>query len=191
MIARGNFGWSVNASMRTLPDYLADGLDIIFVGLNPGLYSVEVGHYFATPRNRFWTAINLSGLLAEPACAEQDHRLLLHGIGLTDVVKRPTRGASELRAADFRRWAPVLKEKLERHRPRIVCFHGTTAYRGYMKYAGGRVDQPGLGVQPVVIGSSLVFVTPNPSPANAAWSLADLVEWYRRLADLRDGMTGP
>ena len=190
MIAPGNFGWSVNASMRTLPDYLADGLDIVFVGLNPGLYSVQVGHYFATPRNRFWTAINRSGLLAEPASADQDHRLLQQGIGLTDVVKRPTRGASELRAADFRRWAPVLKEKLERHRPRIVCFHGTTAYRGYMKYAEDSAGRPGLGVQPDAIGSSKVFVTPNPSPANAAWSLADLVEWYRRLAALRDGVNG-
>ena len=190
MTALSNFGWSINAGMHTLPDYLADGLDIIFVGLNPGLYSVQVGHYFATPRNRFWTAINRSGLLVEPACAEQDHRLLQHGIGLTDVVKRPTRGASELRAADFRRWAPVLKAKFERRRPRIVCFHGTIAYRGYMKYAEDRVDRLELGVQPVAIGSPLVFVTPNPSPANAAWSLADLVQWYRRLAALRDGMTG-
>ena len=66
------------------------------------LYSVQVGHYFATPRNRFWTAINRSGLLAEPVGAAQDHRLLRQGIGLTDVVKRATRGASELRAADFR-----------------------------------------------------------------------------------------
>ena len=188
MIATGNLGCRVNANVRSLPDYLGDGLDIIFVGLNPGLYSVQVGHYFATPRNRFWTAINRSGLLAEPVGAAQDHRLLRQGIGLTDVVKRATRGASELRAADFRRWAPVLKEKLERHRPRIVCFHGTTAYRGYMKHAEGRVGKLELGVQPVAIGSSQVFVTPNPSPANAAWSLADLVEWYRRLAVLRDGL---
>ena len=191
MIATGNLGCRVNANVRSLPDYLGDGLDIIFVGLNPGLYSVQVGHYFATPRNRFWTAINRSGLLAEPVGAAQDHRLLRQGIGLTDVVKRATRGASELRAADFRRGAPVLKEKLERHRPRIVCFHGKTAYRGYMKYAEDRVDLLELGAQPVAIGSSLVFVTPNPSPANAAWSLADLVGWYRRLAALRDGMSGP
>ena len=191
MIATGNLGCRVNANVRSLPDYLGDGLDIIFVGLNPALYSVQVGHYFATPRNRFWTAINRSGLLAEPVGAAQDHRLLRQGIGLTDVVKRATRGASELRAADFRRGAPVLKEKLERHRPRIVCFHGKTAYRGYMKYAEDRVDLLELGAQPVAIGSSLVFVTPNPSPANAAWSLADLVGWYRRLAALRDGMSGP
>ena len=189
MIATGNLGCRVNANVRSLPDYLGDGLDIIFVGLNPGLYSVQVGHYFATPRNRFWTAINRSGLLAEPVGAAQDHRLLRQGIGLTDVVKRATRGASELRAADFRRGAPVLKEKLERHRPRIVCFHGKTAYRGYMKYAEDRARCSASRKSPY--WSSLVFVTPNPSPANAAWSLADLVGWYRRLAALRDGMSGP
>ena len=173
--------------MQTLPDYLADGLDIVFVGLNPGLYSVQVGHYFATPRNRFWTALNLSGLVAEPMSAENDLRMLDHGIGFTDVVKRPTRGASELRAADFRRWAPVLRGKLECHAPRIVCFHGTSVYRGYLKYAVGSACRPELGEQPAAIGSSRVFVVPNPSPANATWSLDDLVEWYRRLRALRDG----
>ncbi len=119
--------------------------------------------------------------------AEDDRRMLDHGVGFTDVVKRPTSGASELRAADFRRWAPVLRGKLERHAPRIVCFHGTTAYRGYLKYAESSARRPALGEQPDAIGSSRVFVVPNPSPANAAWSLDDLVEWYRRLRALRDG----
>ena len=173
--------------MQTLPDYLADGLDIVFVGLNPGLYSVQVGHYFATPRNRFWTALNRSGLVAESMSAEDDLHMLDHGIGLTDVVKRPTGGASDLRAADFRRWAPILRRKLERHAPRIVCFHGTTAYRGYLRYAESSAWRPELGEQPAAIGSSQVFVVPNPSPANATWSLDDLVEWYRRLRALRDG----
>ena len=53
------------------------------------------------------------------------------------MVKRPTRNTSELRAADYRRWAPVLKAKLERYSPLIVCFHGAVAYRNYLKYAEG------------------------------------------------------
>lgn len=114
----------------TLPDYLAPGLDIVFVGLNPGLQSVEAGHYFASPRNRFWTAVNRSGLLTQDLDATRDAELMDQGIGLTDVVKRPTRGASELRAA--------------------------------------------------------VFVVPNPSPANAVYSLRDLVGWYRCLKELRE-----
>ncbi len=173
--------------METLPDYLQEGLDIVLVGLNPSLYSVEVGHYFATPRNRFWRAVNRSGLLAEPLDANTDYRMPEQGIGLTDVVKRPTRGASDLRAADYREWAPVLKAKLERFQPLIVCFHGAVAYRSYLRYAEGvRESSIELGLQPHTIGRSSVFLVPNPSPANAAYSLDVLVCWYEALRDLRD-----
>lgn len=175
--------------MKTLPDYLAPGLDIVLVGLNPGLYSARVGHYFAAPSNRFWTAINRSGLLKEPLDAFTDYKILEQGVGFTDVVKRPSSGASDLRAADFRRWAPVLKEKLERFQPRTVCFQGVTGYRNYLRYAEGVQEQPKLGLQPHTIGRSMVFLVPNPSPANAAFSVEDLVSWYRRLDDLRDELT--
>lgn len=174
--------------MKTLPDYLAPGLDIVFVGINPGAYSAQVGRYFATPTNRFWPAVNRSGLLPEPLGPEDDHRLPGYGIGLTDVVKRPSSSASKLRAADYRRWAPVLKEELERFGPLIACFHGVTGYRSYLKYAEGTESRPELGLQPRDIGVSRVFVVPNPSPANAVYSLDELVDWYRRLKELRDGL---
>ena len=174
--------------MITLPDYLSPDLDIVFVGLNPGLYSVEVGHYFASPRNRFWPAINRSGLLTEPLDAGSDAKMLRQKMGLTDVVKRPTSGASELRAADYRCWAPVLREKLLRNRPRIVCFHGAVAYRSYLRYACGISERAELGLQPRPIGRSRVFLVPNPSPANAVYSLDVLVCWYRRLGQLRDSL---
>ena len=176
--------------MKTLPDYLAPGLDIVFVGINPGAYSAQVGHYFATPTNRFWHAINRSGLLAETLGSNTDHRILQHRIGLTDVVKRPSSSASKLRAADFRRWAPVLREKLERFKPMLVCFQGVTGYRSYLKYAEGADERPQLGLQPRTIGASRVFVVPNPSPANAAYSLETLEGWYRRLGELRDELSG-
>ena len=176
--------------MKTLPDHLTTGLDIVFVGINPGAHSAEVGHYFATPANRFWPAINRSGLLAEPLSPSTDHQALRHGIGLTDVVKRPSSSASKLRAADFRRWAPVFKEKLEQYQPLIVCFHGVTGYRNYLKYAGVVDERLRLGAQPRAIGTSRVFVVPNPSPANAAYSLDTLVCWYRRLRELRDELKG-
>ncbi len=175
--------------MNTLPDYLKPDLDIILVGLNPSLYSVEVGHYFSTTRNRFWPAINRSGLLAEPLDASTDYKMLEQGIGLTDIVKRPTRGASDLRAADYREWAPVLKEKLERFSPLIVCFHGVVAYRNYLRHAENiRQSSIELGLQPHTIGRSRVFVIPNPSPANAAYSLDTLIHWYQVLRDLRDSI---
>ena len=173
-------------TVNTLPDYLAPDLDVVFVGINPGAYSAEVGHYFATPSNRFWTAVNRSGLFPEPLTARDDHRALDFGVGFTDVVKRPSSSASKLRVADYRRWAPVLREKLERLAPLIVCFHGVTGYRGYLEHAEGIDDRPRLGLQDRTIGASRVFVVPNPSPANAVYSVDDLTAWYRRLKDLRD-----
>ncbi len=90
---------------RTLPDYLSPGLDLVFVGINPGLYSVEHGHYFARPTSRFWRAFSRSVLSAPIRAAlgraalgpEDDAGLLAFGIGFTDVVKVPSRSAGELR----------------------------------------------------------------------------------------------
>ncbi len=174
--------------METLPDYLGEGLDIILVGLNPSAYSVKEGHYFANPRNRFWTAFNRGGLVPKELSPQLDHTLPDHGIGFTDVVKRPTSQASGLKAEDYRRWAPVLKEKLERFRPRIVCFHGLMAYSHYLRHGEGIREKPSLGLQTLRIGGALVFVVPNPSPANAQYSLDTLVGWYRELKALRDGL---
>lgn len=172
--------------MDTLPDYLRPDLDIVLIGLNPGLNSVKVGHYFAFGRNRFWPAINRSGLLPETLDAEHDHRMLEFGIGFTDVVKRPSAGSSDLRAADFKEWAPILKEKLLQYQPGIAAFHGATAYRNYLKHAEGINEKPELGLQDLRIGQSRVFLLPNPSPANAVYSLGDLTGWYVALRKLRD-----
>jgi TDG/mug DNA glycosylase family protein len=172
-----------------LPDYLAKDLDIIFVGLNPSLYSARVGHYFANPRNRFWAALNQSGLVGRELSPEQDASLLDYRIGFTDVVKRPTSQASGLSAADYRQWAPVLKAKLLEYQPRIACFHGLTGYKAYLRYAEGVEEKPLLGLQERTIGQSRVFVVPNPSPANARFSIADLVYWYQQLKKLRGELT--
>ena len=171
---------------ETLTDYLRPGLDIVFVGLNPSSYSVKVGHYFANPRNRFWAALNRSGLAPEELGPERDGELGNYGIGFTDVVKRPTPQASGLRAADYREWAPVLRQKLEFFQPRIGCFHGMTGYKAYLKYGEGMDERPELGPQERTIGLSRIYVVPNPSPANAQYSLDDLVGWYRKLAEYRD-----
>ena len=172
---------------RTLPDLLRPGLLLVFVGLNPSEYSAREGHYFANPRNRFWPAFNRSRLLP-PAFGRDcdpsdDVSLLDHGIGFTDVVKRPTPQGSGLRAADYRRWAPVLREKLLQFSPMLVCFHGLMAYKAYLQNAESEKSAPDLGLQPRAIGSSRVFVVPNPSPANARYSLQALSEWYDQVAD--------
>jgi TDG/mug DNA glycosylase family protein len=133
--------------METLADYLRPGLDTVFVGINPGLRSVEAGHYFANPNNRFWPAINRSGLLTKLLDAETDHERLNRGYGFTDVVKRLSNSATQLRAADYRKWGPVLREKLERYGPLVTCFHGFTGYRNYLKYTEGIDARLELGLQ--------------------------------------------
>ena len=173
----------------TLMDYLEKELDIVFVGLNPSTYSVQQGHYFANPRNRFWAALNRSGLVDRELSPADDASLRDQRIGFTDVVKRPTPQASHLKADDFRRWSPVLQGKLLEYQPRIACFHGVTGYNAYLKYAEGINQKSKLGLQEGKIGDTVVFVTPNPSPANAQYSLDDLVYWYQQLNDLRRELT--
>lgn len=176
---------------ESLPDYLRSGLAIVSIGLNPSLPSVRAGYYFANPRNRFWRALHGSGLVSSgevmaPGVAAMETLLQQCAIGFTDVVKRPTAGGHELRAADFREWAPQLKRKLLDYAPRIAWFHGKQAYAGYLRYGEGIVPEIDWGEQSLRLGDSRVFVTPNPSPANAVFSLADLVAWYVRLAEYRD-----
>lgn len=181
--------------METLPDYLDHDLDLVVIGQNPSPASIARRCYYGNPRNRFWPAFRAAGLAPpdfEPG-AEGFHWLLAHArIGFTDVVKRPTPGAGDLRAADFREWAPVLDRKLRTYRPRVAWFNGKGVYQGYLRYGRG-VKRPGplaLGEQPGSLDGIVAFVTPNPSPANAAWSLDDLIAWYRRVAELRDRLKG-
>lgn len=157
--------------LTTLPDYLQLGLDIVFVGINPGAYSVRAGHYYARPGNRFWNAANRAGLFGEPLGPETDARVLEFGIGLTDVVKRPTAAARDLRVADYRRWAPVLTEKIRRFQPRIVCFQGMGGYRNYLRHGEGHraPPRPWPGRQVRALESSVVFLVPSPSGLNTRY----------------------
>ena len=116
--------------METLPDYIDEDVELLAVGLNPSPNSVRCGYPFATQQNRFWRALNQSRLVAAPCppCVESMRYLLVEEhIGFTDVVKRPTAGAADLRARDYRRWAPLLSTKIARYQPRIVWFQGKMA----------------------------------------------------------------
>jgi TDG/mug DNA glycosylase family protein len=178
---------------QTLPDLLRDGLDVVFVGINPGLYSAAQGHYFARRTNRFWPAFSRSvlsrkarlGLNVSMLGPEYDAALLAYGFGFTDVVKRPTGNAAELAPGEFAAGAPLLLDKLAQHRPRVACFHGLTGYRPFARVVfADAVIAPALGLQPCGIGETRIFVVPNPSPANAHFTPADQAEWYDRLATL-------
>src|SRR5688572_28136759 len=109
---------------NSLPDYLQSGLRLVFIGINPGYYSAQVGHYYARPGNLFWWALSNSGLVVKPITAEQDADLLDAGIGLTDVVKRPTHSSGDLRQDEFDAGVKVVLKKLQRYEPRVACFVG-------------------------------------------------------------------
>src|SRR6266545_6364508 len=115
----------------TLPDVLAPGLDLVFVGINPSIYSAQRGQYFARPSNRFWAVLNQSSLVPERLGPADGLRLLEFGIGLTDIVKRPSHSAGEVTAAEFAAGRVELREKLLRCAPRAVCFVGKLAYQRF------------------------------------------------------------
>ena len=172
--------------LDTLPDLLAPNLRLLSIGLNPSLPSVVAGFYFANPRNRFWRALNGSALLrepVEPGRAAMTELLQRESIGFTDVAKRPTRGAGDLRAQDFRAGAVLLRAHIERYQPVVAWFHGKVAYQNFARHADLDTGRPGWGEQVPMIGGTRIYVTPNPSPANAVWSLDALVQWYNKLAE--------
>jgi len=175
----------------TLPDLLAERLSVIFIGINPSCYSVERGHYFARPGNRFWPAFSRSrlSLAARQALGvaalgpEHDALLPPHGIGFTDVVKRATARATDLAPGELAAAAPALRAKLDRWRPRIACCHGVTGYRPFREAVLGLAGKgAGLGPQSETLGATRLFVVPNPSGGNAHFSLADQAAWYDSLA---------
>jgi len=174
----------------TLPDLLCDGLMVVFVGINPSLFSVAQGHYFARKTNRFWPCFSRSILSQglrralgverlEPA---HDRLLPAHGIGFTDVVKRPTAKAVEIGRDELAAGAAALRAKLEHHQPRVACFHGMMGYRPFAAAFGSTERSLELGVQQLLLGPTQVFVVPNPSPANAHFTPAQQTAWYDRLA---------
>jgi TDG/mug DNA glycosylase family protein len=145
-------------SHQTLPDILAPGLDLVFAGINPSIYSAERGHYFARPSNRFWACLNVSGIVPVLLGPGDDQRLLEFGIGLTDIVKRPTHSSAELTPAEFAEGREVLRAKLLEAAPAAVCFVGKLAYQQF----SARRSLP-FGLQPEQIGPATVWVMPSTS----------------------------
>jgi len=176
--------------IATLPDLLRPGLEVVFIGINPSLFSAQHGHYFARRANRFWPCFSRSllSLAAREAIGLarlepiHDRALIDHGFGFTDVVKRPTARAAELAASELAAGVAQLVAKIERFAPRIACFHGITAYRQFHRALPGASDDPALGLQASRLGRSALFVLPNPSPANAHFTPADQTRWYDKLA---------
>jgi TDG/mug DNA glycosylase family protein len=169
------------ARQRFVPDVLAPGLDLVFVGINPGLYSAAVGHHFARPGNRFWKALQLAGITDRVWSPSEDGNLPSIGIGITNLVARPTAAAAELSSAELREGRRVLGEKVRRFRPTAAAVLGVTAYR-----AGFERPKASFGLQDEPFESARLWVLPNPSGLNAHHQLADLADAFSALlTDLR------
>lgn len=161
---------------KPLRDVIAPGLDVLFCGINPSPISAERGHHFARPGNRFWPALHLAGLTPRLLTPDEDLQLLDHGLGVTNMVDRPTRTAAELTPAELREGAQALAELVARYRPRRLAVLGVTAWRAAFGRPGAT-----LGEQPERIGGVTTWVAPNPSGLNAHHQLPDLARLYRQL----------
>jgi TDG/mug DNA glycosylase family protein len=157
------------ATSKRLRDVIAPRLDVLFVGINPGLYSGAVGHHFARPGNRFWPTLFAAGFTPRLFTGFDDRALLDLGVGITNLVARTTASADELTKDELVRGAAILRRKVLRYQPRFVAFVGLTAYRAAFSSSKATV-----GPQPEPIGVSRVWLLPNPSGLNAHHQPRDL-----------------
>ena len=166
------------AADSTVPDVLAPGLHVLFVGINPGLYSGAVGHHFARPGNRFWKVLAGAGFTDRVLSPFQEHELLARGCGITNLVARATATADRLSPEELRRGVGRLASKVRRFRPWFVAFLGLGAYRTAL-------DRPAaaVGGQDEAFAGARVWLLPNPSGLNAHYQVPELVAAFRDLQD--------
>jgi len=172
------------AAGATVPDLIAPSLRVLFVGINPGLYTAAVQHHFGRPGNRFWKLLALAGFTEGQLSPFSERRLLDRGIGVTNLVARATATAAEVTADELRAGGRVLVGKVAEHRPAWVAVLGMTAYR-----TAFAVPRAGIGEQPDRLGGSPVWLLPNPSGLQAHYQLPALIDLFGELA-ARAGFTG-
>ena len=178
---------------RRLTDAIQPGVRLILVGINPGVMSATLGHHFAGPTNRFWGLLYEAGIVPEPITHEHDVRLPEWGIGMTNLVARPSPGIDDLSPVEYQEGWKILEKKIERFRPEIVAFVGVTMYRALWRVleqtALGSAKPKGVGGPVVVkpgfqnatVHGARLFVLPNPSGRNAHFSYEDMRRAFRAL----------
>jgi TDG/mug DNA glycosylase family protein len=166
------------AAGKTIPDVIAKNLDVLFCGINPGLYTAAVGHHFGRPGNRFWPTLHRAGFTPRLFQPHEQHELLALGIGITNLVARATTAAAELRSEELAEGAAILAKKVKRYAPRVLAIVGIGAYR-----TGFARPRAQLGLQDETIATTAIWVLPNPSGLNANYRPAELVALYRELKD--------
>ncbi len=161
---------------KTLPDVIAYDLRVLFCGINPGLYTAAVGHHFARPGNRFWSALHAAGFTDRLLAPSEEQELLARGYGITNLVARATTAADELTTEEYLEGGRILEAKVRRYRPRIVAVVGLGAYRK----AFGR-PKAVIGPQTDTIGDTRIWVLPNPSGLNANYKPQDFARLFTEL----------
>ncbi|GAA1597763.1 G/U mismatch-specific DNA glycosylase [Kribbella sancticallisti] len=162
--------------MQGIADVIAPGLRVLFCGINPGLVSAATGQHFARPGNRFWPALHQAGFTPRQFRPDEQKELLELGLGITNVVDRPSARADELSKAEFLAGGESLVRKVLAYEPQWLAVVGVTAYRdafGNKKAAMGRQDR--------LIGNTKVWILPNPSGLNAHYTLPKLATAYAEL----------
>ncbi|MCG8921924.1 G/U mismatch-specific DNA glycosylase [Lentzea sp. CC55] len=159
-----------------IADVIKPGLDVLFCGINPGLVSEATGHHFARPGNRFWPALHLSGFTPRQFAPSEQEKLLELGLGITNVVARPSAKADELTIDEMREGGALLAEKVRRYSPKVLAVLGVTVYRAAFERKKAQV-----GPQEDTVGGVRVWVLPNPSGLNAHYQLPALAEEFGRL----------
>lgn len=161
--------------MRTLPDYLRRGMRLIVVGCNPGERSARLGHYYAGRGNLFWPLLYDSGVIPELLDYRDDKRIIEFGVGLTDLVKRPTRGIEEIDREEFAEGRILLAQKLEEYTPQVAAFNGKLVFE---KFAQRPCK---LGLQKDRLYGAQVFVLPSTSGQNVV-ARGQRMRYFRQLA---------
>ena len=161
-----------------MADVIAPNLDVLFCGINPGLYTAVVGHHFGRPGNRFWPVLHRAGFTPRLFDPSEQRELLKLGYGITNMVMRATATADELTNEELVEGAPALVRKVRRYKPRYLAIVGIGAYR--TAFARPRAK---LGLQDETIGETRIWVLPNPSGLNANYQPAALAVLFGELRE--------
>jgi TDG/mug DNA glycosylase family protein len=166
-------------------DLVGPGLRLLFVGINPGLWTAAVKTHFAHPTNRFYPALAAAGVTdyevdrVAGMTADDRAHLVGRGVGITNLVRRATARASELSREELSEGGERLQRFVAEHRPAVVAVAGVTAYRDAF---GERAAA--LGRQPDTLDSAnrwsgaALWVVPNPSGLNAHETVTTLAAAY-------------
>jgi TDG/mug DNA glycosylase family protein len=178
-------------SALRLRDRIAGGVQVLFVGINPGVRSAITGHHFAGFSNRFWKLLRESKLVPEPITFEDDGRLTEWQLGITNLIARPTPGINDLRPAEYVEGWTLLSRKIRRYRPAVVALVGVTLYRAILpllpdvppaeRRAARNAPDRVLGLRPETVHGAQLFVLPNPSGRNANFTYDEMLGAFRSL----------